>query len=394
MSKKRIKVLFISSWFPNRIKPTLGNFVEKHAESVSSFVDVAILHVCFDNNIKTKKAEIIESIEKNIPRTIIYVKPPSGIFSGIRKIFLFTKYYKIGFKLITKVSGTPDIIHANVFFPIGIIAMMFKRKFHIPFVITEHWTGYHEADPNQIGFFNKYISKKTAYHASRILPVSNNLGMAMQKTGLKGNYLVVPNVVDTNLFQPKPQNTEENITKKIVHISSLDDKQKNVSGIMNTISELSRQRNDFELHIISDGDSTQLVDLCKSLNLLNDKVFFHGKMESDEIADFMKDAAFLLLFSNYENLPCVIAEAFAAGVPVLSTEVGGINEFFNDKLGILIKAGDKIALQNAMNTMLDKHIEFDKNHLHSYANENFSYQVIGEKLFNIYTETLKETQIG
>ena len=80
MSKKRIKVLFISSWFPNRIKPTLGNFVEKHAESVSSFVDVAILHVCFDNNIRTKKAEIIESIEKNITRTIIYVKPPSGIF--------------------------------------------------------------------------------------------------------------------------------------------------------------------------------------------------------------------------------------------------------------------------------------------------------------------------
>jgi glycosyltransferase involved in cell wall biosynthesis len=218
--------------------------------------------------------------------------------------------------------------------------------------------------------------------------------MAMQKTGLKGNYLVVPNVVDTNLFKPKLQNTEDNKIKKIVHISSLDDQQKNVSGIINIISELSKQRTDFELHIISDGDSTQLLDLAKSLNLLNDKVFFHGKMSSNEIADFMKDAAFLLLFSNYENLPCVIAEAFAAGVPVLSTEVGGINEFFNDKLGILIKAGDKIALQNAMNTMMDKHFEFDKNYLHSYAKENFSYQVIGEKLFNIYTETLKETQIG
>jgi glycosyltransferase involved in cell wall biosynthesis len=219
------------------------------------------------------------------------------------------------------------------------------------------------------------------------------LGEAMKKIGLKGNYKTVPNVVDTNLFQPEFSEKTSDI-KKIVHISSLDDKQKNVSGIIKVINQLSKQRNDFELHIISDGDSRELKELANSFHLLNIKIFFHGKKSSSEIAAFLKDAAFLLLFSNYENLPCVIAESFAAGVPVLSTEVGGINEYFNTKLGILIKPEDEIGLFSAMNEMIDKHTEFDKNYLHNYAKENFSYEIIGKKLFNIYKEVLKTKQIG
>ena len=66
MSKEnsKIKVLFISSWFPNRVKPTFGNFVQKHAEAVSLFADVSILHVCFDENLTEKKTEIVYCFEK------------------------------------------------------------------------------------------------------------------------------------------------------------------------------------------------------------------------------------------------------------------------------------------------------------------------------------------
>jgi len=47
-----------------------------------------------------------------------------------------------------------------------------------------------------------------------------------------------------------------------------------------------------------------------------------------EVASILQSTDLLLMFSNYENLPCVILEAFACGVPVISTDVGGIKEYF------------------------------------------------------------------
>ena len=394
MIEGKLKVLFISSWFPNRLQPTLGNFVEKHAESVSEYAEVAVLHVCFDPNLKQKKIEITKIFENNIFKTILYIKPPSGIFSGLRKFFAYTKAYNTGLKIIENKKGKQQIVHANVFFPIGIIAMMFKRKFNIPYVITEHWTGYHDENSNNISFVNKFVSKKTAFHSSFILPVSNHLGNAMKKIGMKGNYKRVANVVDTNLFQPEYSEKATSSIKKIVHISSLDDNQKNVSGIINAIQKLSEIRTDFELHIISDGDLKNHISLADSFGLTNKTVFFYGQKTSSEIAEILKNSSFLLLFSNYENLPCVIAEAFAAGIPVLSTNVGGISEFFNEKLGILIEAKNETELLSSLNKMLDKQGEFDKNYIHNYAKENFSYDVIGKELLQIYQETLKLKQIG
>ena len=46
----RYKILFISSWFPSKIEPTNGNFVQRHAEAVSRLYDVEILHAIGDPN--------------------------------------------------------------------------------------------------------------------------------------------------------------------------------------------------------------------------------------------------------------------------------------------------------------------------------------------------------
>ena len=42
---KKIKVLFISSWFPNRIHPANGDFVERHAQAAALYNEVAVLYV-------------------------------------------------------------------------------------------------------------------------------------------------------------------------------------------------------------------------------------------------------------------------------------------------------------------------------------------------------------
>ena len=388
MSNKKIKVLFISSWFPTRNNTTKGNFVEKHIQAVSELCETAVLHVVADQQMK-HEVEISLSKHGEILYLIIYFKPIElkiPFISGIIKLNKYISLYFKGYKIISKGFGKPDIIHGNILFPVGIIAYLFKKFKKIPYVFTEHWTGYTQDDQNHAGKIELIFSRIIARNAKMIMPVSEHLKNSMINIGLKADYKVIPNVVNTEIFKPDNENIKFGI-KKILHISTLIDEQKNFTGILNVISRLKKVRSDFELEVITDGDSEQYIKKVNELGLQG-IVNFSGLKTAEEIAEIMKLSSFLLLFSNYENLPCVIVEAFAAGLPVISTDVGGIKEHLNDKNGLLIPKGDESALFEAINKMLDSHGKFNKHDIAEYAVENFSYFTIGSLYSAVYSNCL------
>ena len=224
MNQQKLKVLFISSWFPNKENPTLGNFVEKHAEAVSLYADVSVLHVCFHSASDAKKEYVVER-HNNLDIHIIYLKKIRTNLSFIASILRFCKIltaYHFGFKQIYK-NTKPLIIHANILIPIGLIAYYLKLTKQIPYIITEHWTGYLSQNankPNSFVIFYRHFAKK----AAALTPVTQNLALAMQDFKITGNYNVIPNVVEINLFKQKQVFNAE--VKRIVHVSSLVEEQK------------------------------------------------------------------------------------------------------------------------------------------------------------------------
>ena len=153
--------------------------------------------------------------------------------------------------------------------------------------------------------------------------------------------------------------------------------------LFRSIERLRQQRDDFELHVIHDYEAPDFKAFVKEHNL-SDCVIFHGKKTSAEVAEAYQKADFLVLFSNFENLPCVIVEAFSSGVPVLSTAVGGIAEILSPERGILIPSGDEDALLQGMNTMLDHCREYDREAIRAYAVNTFAAQNIGNQIFEVY----------
>ncbi|MDK2978724.1 MAG: L-malate glycosyltransferase [Bacteroidales bacterium] len=380
MQSDKYTILFLSSWYPTRLFPFRGDFVKRHAKAVSLYTKVLCLHVIKDQSLK-RKYEIVENNNaENLVEVIFYFN--SKRLSKLKYIY----YYIRGMQYIQKKFGKPDLIHANVLYPIGSIVFMLSVLYKIPYIFTEHWTGFLNGTYQRINFFKRrfynYIGKK----ARKVIPVTANLKKAMMASGVHAKYAVIPNVVETDIFQH--QSKPDEYKKSILHVSNIRDEHKNISGLLRSISKLRLIRQDFVLNIINSEENEALIKLSDSLGLTGNYVNFCGKKEYAEVAQYMAKSAFLVLFSNYENLPCVIVEAFAAGLPVLSTDVGGIKEHLDKEKGILIEKGNEEQLVEKLNFMLGHYQDYDKQLLANYAYENFSFEKVGYKYLKIYQEVL------
>lgn len=388
----KLNILFLSSWYPNRVLPTLGNFVQKHAEAVALRANVVALFVCSDTNNK-QKYEVVESTINGVFTINVYYKKVTHsipFLSQLQKANRYIKAHLIGLKIVNQKFNRIDLVHHNILYPAGIIAWYLKKFKGIPYIITENWTGYLPSKNTPRSWIERVLSKKIARNANFITPVSKDLRDAMIKLGFDTNYEIIYNVTDTKLFYPAETKKDGKI--KIVHISTLDDAHKNISGMLRVSEKLSKLRSDFEIWFIGDGDSTPHIKTATDLKIYNNFAFFDGTKSTKEVAEIMRNAHCFLLFSNYENLPCVMVEALASGIPIVSSTAGGIPEHITENLGYLVKPLDESALLDVLNKAIDniKSGKYNSKELSNYAVNNFSYEKVGEKFIELYERILKK----
>ena len=176
-------------------------------------------------------------------------------------------------------------------------------------------------------------------------------------------------------------------------LSCFTDKQKNISGILRVMKTLSQQRNDFELTLIGDGeDFGRMHQLADEMHLTDKVVKFAGLKEGQELVELLQQADLMIMFSYFENLPVVILESYACGVPVVSTRVGGIHEHLDERLGQLTTAGDEEEFIAALNDTLDNLDRYKSETIRRYAVEHFSNDVIGKSLFELYQSVARKSK--
>ena len=376
-----MNILHLLSWFPTPDDPTLGNFCVRMIDALPEECHSVILSVC-DGKDMTKSFEVKEIVGAHHTHVQIYIRPPKS--NALRKLKML-RMYQYGLKYIKKHFFNPDMIHLHVAYPLGQVALLWKKLFGYKYVMTEHWTIYQPQNKEMLVDRLKKKIVKIANNAELIMPVSLDLQRCMEGHGIHNRFKVIYNLVNTSLFRLGEAKTEK--AKHILHISTLRDEAKNFSGILRTIERLRQQRDDFELHVIHDYEAHEFKVFVKEHHL-EDCVIFHGKKTSQEVAEAYQQADFFVLFSNFENLPCVIVEAFASGVPVLSTAVGGIAEIVSPERGILIPQGDEDALLKGMIQMLDHSSEYDHKAIRQYALNTFSNDIIGRQIFEAYKEVV------
>ncbi len=397
-SKKSLHVLHLARWYPNRMDPMPGLFIQRHAEAVAHYAQVALVYAqAVESNQQAPLYEIDYVEETGVRTARVYYRISRyhiPLISPMVNLWRFYHANVIGIHKVRKAGEKFDLIHLHVLTRLGVLALFFKWTSGIPYVITEHWTRYLKVRKEFRGIFRKQITRLVVHQAAVITTVSNDLTRAMKSHNLvHPDYRVVYNVVDASFFevaQKFPQ--KENTTlKEFVHVSCFTDVHKNISGLLRIIKKLSKAQTNFHFSLVGEGeDLEKMKTYAKTLDIPEKALTFTGLLEGKKLAEAMSQSDALVIFSNYENMPVVINESFVLGIPVFSTNVGGIAEMVNNTNGRLVPKGDEEAMLQVLKEFLENRFSFQKEKISEQAKQIFSSMAVGETLVNIYEDALKK----
>jgi glycosyltransferase involved in cell wall biosynthesis len=400
-----VRVLHLPKWYPHRYDDQDGDFVARHVAAIAAHggpgggpVQSAVVFAAVARG--PLPALLVEEADLGgpVPTWRYYYRArPTGCppLDKLLKLGLWLLAQRRGLRAVRQywAGAGPDVVHAHVLFRPAAWAWWLRRRHGTPYVLTEHWTAFQPANAGRLGWLRRWLAGWLVRRAAAFMPVSADLGRALAALGGTNPYTtVVPNVVDTELFHLPAAGTGRH---GLLHVAAFHEQAKNLGGLLRTVAQLHRAQPSLPgLHLRVAGygpDEAELRQQAQQLGLLaTGTVTFLGKLSPAQVAAEMRQAAFLVLFSNYENLPCVLIEAQASGLPAVATRVGGVPELLPEPgLGWLVPPGNEAALAQALREALRAAPgRFDAPQLRARAVARYSYPVVGRAVGVVYARIL------
>ena len=383
---ERKKILWLCSWYPSKMDPFNGDFIQRHARAAALFNDIHVIHVTYDypNDVENSGQEL-NSIGQ-LSEQIVYFKKKKSLKAKLTNQLRWLANYKKAIRNYIIKNGKPDLVHLHVPMKAGVLALWMKKSYKISYIVTEHWGIYNHIVEDKYASksvaFKKY-TKKIFERASKFISVSDYLAKGVNRQICKKDYVVIPNAVDTDLFYYKEK---EASAFRFIHVSNMVPL-KNAEGILRSFKNFIQQNINAELIMVGDI-GPQIRDYAQTLSFPAGAIKFLGEIPYTQVAAEMQKADCLLLFSNIENSPCVIGEALCCGLPVITTNVGGIPELTSESNSLLIESKDEDALTQAMHEMVGGINNYNRKKIAENAISKFSYSVIGKQINTVYEEII------
>ena len=170
---------------------------------------------------------------------------------------------------------------------------------------------------------------------------------------------------------------------------------KNIIGMIKAFASIAQQFPDSQLRIAG-ASQAAYIETCRQhieRSGLRDRVHFLGNITVKDVQTELSKANCLVVPSFQENAPLSIAEAMAAGVPVVAAKVGGIPEMVQDgKTGLLVDPHDTNSICQAVSKVLSDQ-ELTQSMARSakeFAEDRFRASAVCEKTLQAYRDILSE----
>ncbi len=309
--------------------------------------------------------------------------------------------YRTYQSIINSILGQiqPDVVHAQDAAEDALVAL----RSGFPAVITVHgirWEdGKHYSSLNKRlhTLFDSLVTERYVMrHASHLIAISRYVTHYFKdllRPDIKIYY--IPNAIDDRFF-----NLARNPDKPVVLFAGRVIPRKRVMDLVHSFAQVHDQFPDAHLHIAGETHTepayVESIHRWINQSKLHDYVHFLGSLPEESIFQEFSNCSALVLPSAQETAPMVIAQAMAAGKPVVATRVGGVGEMVGEDTsrGFLVNVGDINALATAVTCLLqnpDLQAKMGQNG-RAFAQENYHLESVARHTNEVYHRIVYQEQ--
>lgn len=380
-----MKVLFVTRGFPSEKDPMAGNYETVQAKAIAAKGhEVSVIAIDWRNLLhifERKKVthRVVDGINvyecKRIKPSIPHLYLPK-----LEQRVKQWQFKKVFLRYLQEM-GMPDIVHAHIVI-LAAPAIILKNDFHLPFVITEHWSRVFESNT-----LRRILNDMFAYKdADAVISVSEVLAKSIkEKCGVDS--LIINNMVTNQFFESRRHIRKDN-SFRFIAVGGLR-RIKRFDLLVEAFSLCHFPLN-VSLEIVGEGEERHLIETKIHEYNVYRQVKLLGLKTPKEVNDLLCQSDCFVLSSKLETFSIVLIEAMAKGLPVIATRCGGPETFVRPKDGILVPKENVEEFAKAMKYMVDHYQDYNADEIRQYCQDNFSQDVIADKIIDVYKQVLNK----
>lgn len=296
----------------------------------------------------------------------------------------------------------PQVIHAHHPFLLGNEALRAARVRELPLVYTHHtlyeqYTHYVPADSALLRRFVIELATQFGNLSDHVFAPSESIAELLEERGVRSPITALPTGVDYAFFNDsngkrvREENGIANDAFVIGHVGRLAP-EKNLEFLAQAVILFMSEHDNAVFLLAGKGPSeSQILDAFSAVGL-EDRIVSLGELDHDELRHAYAALDVFAFASKSETQGMVLAEAMAAGAPVVALDASGVREIVNDKHnGRLVEEERVEALAEAIGWVAGLGPE-DYRQLRKGADataREFSMERIAERGLSVYGQLLR-----
>lgn len=276
-----------------------------------------------------------------------------------------------------------SFIHAQSIFDAAIWAFLYSRQFKTPYIITEH---------NQLSFYNVSsekcnLVKKSLQNSAMNLAVSNDKIRQFVSNGLFFDFKNSGNLINKNFFYK--EEISKNKTIRLITIGAYSPVKDQIT-LFRALEIVDKQiSNRIEFIWIGqnswgNNQDENVKSVLNSFHYNNIDIILKPLLDREEIAAYLRSAHLFLFSSLSEGMPVSVLEALACGLPVFTSNCGGVDEIINEKNGQIYQIRDYVRLSDLILDFLNNEVQFNSNVISKQIIDRFGEYAFRKNLLSIY----------
>ncbi len=289
-----------------------------------------------------------------------------------------------------------DVLHCHDVYPTGYVAALLKDEIGIPIVITSHGGDVKEGNARLVKRGMKGRYDRALGAASALVSIGSFTEAGFQRLyPSAGPIHTIPNGVDLTSFSelaPRPAGMDASIVSGqfLLFIGRLKDR-KGVDVLLDALAKLPA-RCGTELVIAGEGEERSRIESQVDRLGLRGRVRLLGRSVGAEKYWLLQNALAVVMPSRmWEAFPLVVLESYAAGKPVVGSDIPGLRDLIKpDTTGLLFAEGSAEALAAAMKRVIeDSALRQAMGRNAQQLAQSYAWPEIARRHLELYTSLLK-----